>query len=576
MKKLLRYMKGYGKECILAPLFKMLEASFELFVPLVVAVIIDEAIPAADSSLIIKNSLVLVALALIGFSCSLVAQFFSARAAVGFTARIRHALMEKIGRLSYTGLDSKGSSTLIARLTNDSNQVQNGVNLTLRLLLRSPFVVFGAMVMAFTVDVKAALVFAVTIPALSVVVFGIMLSTIPLYKKVQSRLDGVLSKTRENLTGTRVIRAFCLEGEEAEEFDRRNHSLTAAQKVAGRISAIMNPLTLIIVNLAVIAVIYIGDLQVSAGELSRGEVVALYNYMSQILVELVKMASLIISITKAVACGNRISAVLDAEEIEPDRTVGGAKSDATNSCGGENILEFKGVSFTYSGASEPSLEEISFAVGRGETLGIIGGTGSGKTTLIDLIPRFYEATDGEILVDGRPVGDYALKDLRAKIGVVPQKAALFRGSIRDNLTFDASSATDADILAAAEIAQATEIIEGKGGLDFEIEEGGKNLSGGQKQRLTIARALVGKPEILILDDSASALDYATDAHLRTALRSIPHAPTVIIVSQRAASIRHADKIIVLDDGHVVGIGNDASLRNSCPVYREICESQERE
>jgi len=431
MKKLLRYMKGYGKECVLAPLFKMLEASFELFVPLVVAAIIDEAIPAADSSLIIKNCLILVALALIGFACSLVAQFFSARAAVGFTSRIRHALMEKIGRLSYTGLDSTGSSTLIARLTNDSNQVQNGVNLTLRLLLRSPFVVFGAMVMAFTVDVKAALVFAVTIPALSVVVFGVMLSTIPLYKKVQSRLDGVLSKTRENLTGTRVIRAFCLEGEEAEEFDRRNHSLTTAQKVAGRISAIMNPVTLIIVNLAVIAVIYIGDLQVSAGELSRGEVVALYNYMSQILVELVKMANLIISITKAVACGNRISAVLDAEEIEPDRAV---TKGATDGCESENILEFKGVSFTYSGASEPSLEDISFAVGRGETLGIIGGTGSGKTTLIDLIPRFYEANKGEILVDGAPVGDYALNDLRAKIGIVPQKAALFRGTIRENLT----------------------------------------------------------------------------------------------------------------------------------------------
>lgn len=574
MKKLLRFMKGYGKECILAPLFKMLEASFELLVPLVVAAIIDDAIPTGDSSLIIKNSLILVALAVVGFSCTLVAQFFSARAAVGFTARIRHALMEKIGRLSYTGLDSTGSSTLIARLTNDSNQIQNGVNLSLRLLLRSPFVVFGAMVMAFTVDVKAALVFAVTIPALAIVVFGIMLSTVPLYKTVQSRLDGVLSKTRENLTGTRVIRAFCLEGEEAEEFDRRNHSLTAAQKIAGRISAIMNPLTLIIINLAVVAVIYIGDLQVSAGELSRGEVVALYNYMSQILVELVKLASLIISITKAVACGNRISSVLDAEEIEPDRAA--AEKGTAAGCESANVLEFKGVSFIYKGASEPSLEGISFSVGRGETLGIIGGTGSGKTTIAELIPRFYDATEGEILVDGLPVGAYALDELRAKIGVVPQKAALFRGTIRENLSFGAPSATDDDLLAAAEAAQASEIIDGKGGLDFMIEEGGKNLSGGQKQRLTIARALARRPEILILDDSASALDYATDARLRSALRSIPYAPTVIMISQRAASIRHADKIIVLDDGRVAGIGTDADLRETCPVYREICLSQERE
>ncbi|MBQ3084998.1 MAG: ABC transporter ATP-binding protein [Clostridia bacterium] len=568
MFKLLTYLKKYTKETILGPLFKLLEATLELLVPLVVAAIIDEGILKGNTSRIVWLSLLMAALGLIGFGFSVTAQYFSARAAVGFTAKVREVLYRHIQGFTYPQLDQIGTSTLITRMTSDMNQVQSAVNLTLRLLLRSPFVVIGAMVMAFTIDVKSALVFALTIPVLSVIVFGIMLLCIPLYKKVQAALDRVLGKTRENLSGVFVLRAFCKEQEEVEEFDARNALLTKTQKFVGRISALMNPLTFAIINGGIILLIYTGALQVEAGILTQGAVVALYNYMSQILVELIKLASLIISITKGVACGNRIQAILELPNGEADRTPQ-TFADAEGSA-----LAFRKVSFRYEGAAEDSLTDISLTLQHGETLGIIGGTGSGKSTLINLIPRFYDATDGCVLVDGKDVCSYPPTDLRKKIGIVPQKAVLFKGTLRENLLQGNPHATDAELEAAIRIAQGGEILEkSELGLDQPVEQGGKNFSGGQRQRLTIARALVRKPEILILDDSASALDFATDAALRQAIRTLEERPATVIVSQRTSSIAHADKILVLEDGAAVGYGNHEALLESCPVYREIHDSQ---
>ncbi len=575
MRKLLKYMKDYRRECILGPLFKLTEATFELFIPLIVAAIIDRGIGESNHTYIIQMSLVLLGLGVLGLISSVTAQYFAAKAACGFTARIRQALMERISGMSYVDLDRAGETALITRMTSDTNQVQTGVNLTLRLLLRSPFVVFGAMIMAFTVDIPSALIFAVTIPALGIVIAAVMFATVPIYRRVQSKLESVLGKTRENLTGARVIRAFCREEDEIKDFDARNSALTKVQKFAGGISGLLNPVTFVMVNIAVILLIRTGAFRVDAGELTQGEVVALYNYTAQILVELIKMASLIINLTKSIASGNRIQAVLDKYDSEPinmkDIIEAGPNTDAGSDSG--YAVEFRGVSLRYPGASANSLEGVDIAVRRGETIGVIGGTGSGKTTLINLIPRLYDATCGEVLVNGINVRSYNLEELRSKVGIVPQKASLFRGSIGENLRLGRDDASDSELNDAAQLAQAFDIIEKKGGLDSVIEEGGRNLSGGQRQRLTIARALVRKPEILILDDSSSALDYATDAALRRSLHSLDWKPAVFIVSQRTSSVRHADRIIVLDDGRVAGIGTDRELFDNCPVYREICESQ---
>jgi ABC-type multidrug transport system fused ATPase/permease subunit len=568
VKKLLVYLKGHIKESILGPLLKLLEASFELLVPIVIKSIVDIGIGRADKVYIIKMCLILMLLGVVGMVCSVTAQYFAAKASVGFVTKLRRALFKHISYLSYTEIDTLGTSSMITRMTSDMNQVQTGINLTLRLLLRSPFIVFGAMIMAFTVDAKAAFTFVVAIPALFIVVFTIMLLSIPLYKKVQHRLDRVLNSTRENLMGVRVIRAFRLEEKEIEEFDKRNEELTATQKFVGRISALMNPLTYVIINIAIIWLIHIGAIRVSAGVLTQGAVLALYNYMSQILVELIKFANLIISITKAVASANRISAVLDVKSSLIE------KESISQNSGSEYAVEFRHVGLKYKNAGGEALTDINFSVRRGEVVGIIGGTGSGKTSLVNLIPRFYDATSGEVIVDGTNVKDYPLKELRDKIGIVPQKAVLFKGSIRENMRWGNNNATDEEIMEAINMAQAGEIVaQKKDGLDFAIEQGGKNLSGGQRQRFTIARALVKKPEILILDDSASALDFATDAALRKALREMPDNPTLFIVSQRTSSIQFADKIVVLDDGEIAGIGKHDELLETCEVYREIYDSQ---
>lgn len=563
MKKLLVYLKDYIKESILGPLFKLLEALFELFVPLVIAAIIDTGIENGDTGYIIKMCLVLVLLGFVGLAFSITAQYFAAKASVGFVSKIRHALFGHIQSLSYSELDQIGTSTLITRMTSDMNQVQNGMNLALRLLLRSPFVVFGAMIMAFTIDVPSAMIFVYVTIVLLIVVFGIMLGSIPLYKKVQQKLDAVMTVTRENLTGVRVIRAFCKEDEETDDFINKNNELTASQKFVGKISALMNPVTYVIINLAIIWLIHTGAVRVEAGILTQGAVVALYNYMSQILVELIKLANLIINITKSIACGNRIQAVLD---IKPDLESG-------NSSCNEGSVEFDHVNLRYKNAGADSLSDITFTAAKGETIGIIGGTGSGKSSLVNLIPRFYDAASGEVKVGGVNVKDMDVEQLREKIGVVPQKAVLFHGTIRENMQWGVTNASDDEIMEAIEAAQGLDVIKAKGGLDCEIEQGGKNLSGGQRQRLTIARALVKKPEILILDDSASALDFATDAALRKSLRELDYHPTVFIVSQRTSSIQHADRIIVLDDGAAVGIGTHDELMKSCSVYQEIYNSQ---
>lgn len=568
MKSLLVYLKDYKKETILAPLFKLLEASFELVVPLVMAAVIDVGIENRDKPYIIQMCLVLIALGVIGLVCSITAQYFSAKAAAGFATGLRHELFWHIQNFTFSKMDTIGTSTLITRMTSDVNQVQSGVNLVLRLFLRSPFIVFGAMVMAFTVDVKAALIFVVTIPLLSVVVFGIMLITMPLYRKVQANLDKVLLVTRENLTGARVIRAFNKEDSERERFLEGNQTLTDAQKFVGRISGLMNPLTYIIVNGAIVVLLYTGAVRVDMGALTQGEVVALVNYMSQILVELVKLANLIITVTKAIACANRIEKVFheknDMEEGDHEWT---QRAESP-------MVEFQDVSLVYEGNSAPSLSGISFHAGKGETIGVIGGTGSGKSSLVNLIPRFYEAASGQVLINGENVKGYCIDSLRKKIGVVPQKAVLFKGSIAENIRWGKEDASVEEIEEALRLAQALEFVEKKDGyLDFQIEQNGRNLSGGQKQRMTIARALVRKPEILILDDSASALDFATDAALRGAIRGMKEKPTVFIVSQRAASVQYADRIIVLDDGEMAGIGTHEELLEHCPAYREIYYSQ---
>lgn len=579
MGKLLVFLKDYKKESVLGPLFKLLEASFELIVPLVMAAIIDKGVASSDMPYIMRMCLALVALAVIGLVCSITAQYFAAKAAVGFATGLRHALFAHIETLSFAEMDQVGTSTLITRMTSDVNQVQNGVNLVLRLFLRSPFIVFGAMIMAFTIDVKAALVFVVVIPLLSIVVFGVMLISIPFYKKVQSALDRVLGITRENLTGSRVIRAFNKESDEIAHFNESNETLTKIQLFVGRISALMNPLTYIIINLGIVALLWTGAVQVEGGILTQGAVVALVNYMSQILVELVKLANLIININKSIACGRRIQtifemtpSIMDSKSIKKEEPKKNAGS-RTNGAGGASVT-FSHVGLIYQGAGEEALTDIDFEVESGETIGIIGGTGAGKSSVVNLIPRFYDATSGAVLVNGQDVKEYSLEELREKAGVVLQKAVLFKGTIRENLKWGNPKATDEDMMQALEIAQAKEIVEGKeGGLNYSIEQGGKNLSGGQRQRLTIARALVKKPEILILDDSASALDFATDARLRQAIAGMKEKMTVFIVSQRAASIRQADKIIVLDDGAVAGVGTHAQLLENCEVYREIYESQ---
>lgn len=572
MKNLLCYLKEYKKESVLGPLFKLLEATLELFVPLVVAAIIDTGIGNQDRGYVVKMCLVLVLLGLIGLAFSVTAQYFAAKAAVGFVTTIRHVLFGHIQKLSYAELDTQGTSTLITRMTSDMNQVQNGVNLTLRLLLRSPFVVIGAMVMAFTIDVKAALVFVVGIPALAVVVFGVMLACIPLYRKVQNRLDKVLGLTRENLTGVRVLRAFCKEEEQEAEFQKQNQTLTDTQKFVGRISALLNPLTYVIINVAIIALIWIGAIRVDMGIITQGAVVALYNYMSQILTELIKLANLIINITKSVACGNRIQSVL---EVEPSVKDGAARVSGDGEAGKSAYsVVFEHAGIRYPDAAQEAVSDITLNVRPGETIGIIGGTGSGKSSMVNLIPRFYDCSSGAVYVDGRNVCTYGLTELRDKIGVVPQKSVLFAGTIRSNMQWGKPDATDEEIFAALEIAQAKDVVSKKEkGLDTEVEQGGKNFSGGQRQRLTIARALVKQPEILILDDSSSALDFATDAALRMAIGSMKHKPTLFIVSQRTSAIQYADKIVVLDDGSVVGIGTHEELMNTCEVYREIYDSQ---
>lgn len=572
MKKLYVYLNNYKKECVLAPLFKMLEASFELIIPLVVSAIIDVGIANGDGNYIGRMCLVMVALGLCGLVSSVTAQYFAAKAAAGFGTKVRHALFSHIQWFSFSEIDKMGTATLITRMTSDINQVQSGVNMVLRLFLRSPFIVLGAMVMAFTIDVKAALIFVVTIPLLSFVVFGVMAISIPLYRKVQERLERVLGITRENLTGARVIRAFHKEEEEKERFEEGLENLTSMQTYVGKISAFLNPVTYVIINAATLVLLYTGAVQVNLGNLTQGEVVALVNYMSQILVELIKLANLIITITKAVACARRVSSVLELKSTMPAEPSGRESEDDKDDK--DVMVQFSHVGLTYQGAGAESLSDIDFSVKRGETVGIIGGTGSGKTSLVHLIPRFYDATRGEILVDGKNVKDYPLEELRQKVGIVMQKAVLFQGTIRENLCWGKADATEEELRKALETAQAKEVVDGKEGkLDAPVEQGGKNFSGGQRQRLTIARALVRKPEILILDDSASALDYATDARLRKAIREMEEAPTVFIVSQRTSSIQHADKIIVLDDGQVAAVGVHEQLLESCEVYREIYDSQ---
>ena len=585
MKRLFSYMKDYKLESILGPLFKMLEASFELFVPLVVARMVDVGIRGRDSGYILKMGGVLVLLALIGLACSLTAQYFAAKAATGAATSLRNDLFSHIGRLSYTEIDTVGTSTLITRMTSDINQVQSGINMTLRLLLRSPFVVFGAMVMAFTVDVRSAFVFVVTIPVLCVVVFGIMAVSMPLYKSVQRQLDKVLLTTRENLLGVRVIRAFNRQKSETEKFDRENGNLVRMQVFVGKISALLNPVTYVIINIAVVAVIWVGAEQADSGIITQGKVIALVNYMSQILVELIKMANLIIIISKAVACMNRVDGVFQVESSIEDKGRSGSRKPGSQNSGSQNSgpqnpalripkVEFKDMEFVYAGAKEPALKDISFCAMAGQTIGVIGGTGSGKSTLVNLIPRFYDAASGQVLVDGTDVKEYSLDELRDKTGVVPQKSVLFKGTLRDNMRWGKQDASDEEIYRALDTAQAREFVDSKGeGLDLYIDQGGHNLSGGQRQRLTIARALVRRPEILIMDDSASALDFATDASLRKAIRENTGDMTVFIVSQRATTIKSADTILVLDEGRLAGMGTHKELLKDCQVYREICLSQ---
>lgn len=597
MKSLLKYLKGYKKESILAPLFKMLEASFELLVPLVMAAVIDKGIEGNNKSYIVSMCFIMILLGLIGFVCSITAQYFAAKAATGFARKLRYEMFSHIQKLSYSKLDTAGTATLITRMTSDVNQVQSGVNMFLRLFLRSPFIVIGAMVMAFYVDVKAAVVFAVAIPVLSLVVFGIIFANIPLYKKVQNGLDKVLLVTRENLNGIRVIRAFNREAEEIEDFDEKNIALTKIQLFAGRISALLNPITYVIINFALVILLYKGAVRVDTGYITQGDVIALISYMSQILIELVKLANLIVTLTKAAACASRIQGVMEIPEgmeTEGMETEGERKEGAEKETGEEqdeqgrttessNIEEtmendeavrFDHVGFTYEGAGGEVLTDMDFSVKKGETVGIIGGTGSGKSTLVQLIPRFYDANTGSVYVDGKEVREYEIEELRDKIGMVPQKAALFKGTIRDNILFGRKDATDEMIEEAIDVACAKEFIEAKeGGLSAKVEQGGRNLSGGQKQRLTIARALVRRPKILILDDSCSALDYATDAALRAGIKKLSYHPTVFIVSQRTASIQYADKIIVLDDGEIAGMGNHEELLKTCQVYQEIYDSQ---
>ena len=595
MKRLFSYMKDYKLESILGPLFKMLEASFELFVPLVVARMVDVGIRGRDSGYILKMGGVLVLLALIGLACSLTAQYFAAKAATGAATSLRNDLFSHIGRLSYTEIDTVGTSTLITRMTSDINQVQSGINMTLRLLLRSPFVVFGAMVMAFTVDVRSAFVFVVTIPVLCVVVFGIMAVSMPLYKSVQRQLDKVLLTTRENLLGVRVIRAFNRQKSETEKFDRENGNLVRMQVFVGKISALLNPVTYVIINIAVVAVIWVGAEQADSGIITQGKVIALVNYMSQILVELIKMANLIIIISKAVACMNRVDSIFKVESSIEDKGRHGSRKPGSQNSGSQNSgsqnpgpqnsgpqnpalripkVEFKDMEFVYAGAKEPALKDISFCAMAGQTIGVIGGTGSGKSTLVNLIPRFYDAASGQVLVDGTDVKEYSLDELRDKTGAVPQKSVLFKGTLRDNMRWGKQDASDEEIYRALDTAQAREFVDSKGeGLDLYIDQGGHNLSGGQRQRLTIARALVRRPEILIMDDSASALDFATDASLRKAIRENTGDMTVFIVSQRATTIKSADTILVLDEGRLAGMGTHKELLKDCQVYREICLSQ---
>ena len=604
MKELLKYIKDYKKECVLGPLFKLLEACFDLTVPIVMAKIIDEGIAKSDSHFILVYGGVLILLAAVGLLSSITAQYFAAKAAVGFATNLRHGLFKHIESLSFTEMDTVGISTLITRMTSDINQMQSGVNMALRLFLRSPFIVFGAAVMAFTVDVKAAIVFAVVIPILAVVVLGIMAVSMPLYRKVQAGLDGILGRTRQNLTGVRVIRAFDKEEAEKEDFNNENQILTNLQLLVGKISALTNPVTYIFLNVALVVLLYVGAIRVDGGLLTQGKVIALVNYMSQILVELIKLANTIVLSTKAVACGNRIQSVFemkpsimddfvsDDEEFGSMKTSDSAESskltDEENALGSEKELinksadsiskgaevVFENVDLTYKGAGDKSLENISFTAPAGSTIGIIGGTGSGKSSLVNLIPRFYDATAGKVLIDGKNVKDYKVSEVRSIVGIVMQKAVLFKGSIRENMKWGNDKATDDEINFALENAQAAEIVAGKeGGLDYMIEQSGRNLSGGQKQRFTIARALVRRPKVLILDDSASALDFATDAKLRKSLKQLGYEPTTFIVSQRTSSIKHADMILVLDDGKVVGKGTHDELLENCEVYHEIYMSQ---
>jgi len=566
MKKLTKYLRGYERESVLGPLFKLIEATLELIVPLIIAYIIDHGIKGGSAATVVKYSLILLLLGAVGLAFSVTAQYFCAKASVGFATRVRSALFSHMQSFSYTDIDELGTSTMITRMTADAEKVQSGLNLALRLLLRSPFVVFGAMIMAFTIDFHASVSFVAVIPLLSIVVFGIMLITMPLYKKVQGGTDGLLLSTRENLAGARVIRAFRKENDEIAAFEGKNDALTLVQKRVGRISALLNPLTYILINLAILWLIYSGAVRVDMGELTQGEVIALYNYMSQILVELIKLANLIITITKALASAARISKVL-----ETDTTARFGETDELSDA--EYAVELDGVSLTYNGGGAPAVSGIDLKVRPGETVGIIGGTGSGKSSLVNLIPGFYDATEGEVRVFGREIHSYSEAGLRERIGVVPQRAVLFKGSVRENLAWGDPGADDAEMLRALEIAQARGVVEEKGGLDAMIEQGGKNLSGGQRQRLTIARALVGAPKILILDDSASALDYATDAALRRSLREMGGGVTTFVVSQRAASVMHADRILVLDDGECVGLGTHEELLDTCPVYREIYDSQ---
>ena len=588
MNNMLGYLRNYKRESVLAPLFKMLEATFDLFVPLVMADIVNVGIAAHDLHYILVRCGILLVLAVIGLTCSLTAQYFSAKAAVGYSTALRHALFAHIQSLSFSEMDTLGTSTLITRMTSDINQVQSGLNLFLRLFLRSPFVVIGAMVMAFTVNARAALIFVVAIPLLSVVVFGVMVITRPLYKTAQVRLDRVLGLTRENLTGVRVVRAFDKEQDEIDRFENSNDLLTKMQLHVGHLSALMSPLTYVIINIAIVALLYVGSIEINVGGMASGDVIALVNYMNQILIELVKLANLIVQVSKALACAGRVQAVLDTKpgmdfpagrvqavlDTKPGMDFPAELRSEVPADKAGDAVRFDHVSLTYAGAGAPSLSDISFTAKRGQTIGVIGGTGSGKSSLVNLIPRFYDATEGTVEILGRPAADYPREALRGKVNVVMQKAQLFGGTIRSNLLWGNKNATDAELWAALETAQAAEFVQAKPlGLDEPVEQGGRNLSGGQKQRLTIARALVGKPDILILDDSASALDYATDAALRKALAALPGSLTVFIVSQRAASLQHADQILVLDDGRLVGLGTHDQLRQSCPVYEEIYESQ---